>query len=139
MCPRSGFRSGGTCERTFGPGFRFRGTSKCTFVPVFVPGEHLPKPPFWKPPFFGRGLLGTDPRDPRDPTLESASPSPPQRSIWHRNRVKSGRNRCRINVESMPNRPLRRGGRSGFEGAHWGPGSLCLISPFQTLLSTPEQ
>ena len=29
MCPRSGFRSGGTCERTL--------------VPVFVPGEHPPK------------------------------------------------------------------------------------------------
>ena len=51
MCPRSGFRSGGACERTL--------------VPVFVPGEHpnVPsfrfsfrgerpaKPPFWKPPF----------------------------------------------------------------------------------------
>ena len=35
--PRSGFRSGGTCERSL--------------VPVFVPGEHPPKPPFWKPPF----------------------------------------------------------------------------------------
>ena len=32
--PRSGFRSGGT------------------LVPVFVPGEHPPKPPFWKPPFW---------------------------------------------------------------------------------------
>ena len=28
-----------------------------------------------------RGLLGTGPLD---PTLESASPSPPQGSIWHR-------------------------------------------------------
>ena len=36
-CPRSGFRSGGT--------------SQCTLVPVFVPGKHPPKPPFWKPPF----------------------------------------------------------------------------------------
>ena len=35
--PRSGFRSGRTCERPL--------------VPVFFPGEHLPKPPFWKPPF----------------------------------------------------------------------------------------
>ena len=34
MYPRSGFRSGGTSE--------------CTLVPVFVPGEHPPKPPFWK-------------------------------------------------------------------------------------------
>ena len=32
--PRSGFRSGGTSE--------------CTLVAVFVPGEHPPKPPFWK-------------------------------------------------------------------------------------------
>ena len=51
-CPRSGFRSGGTCERTL--------------VPVFVPGEHPNVPsfrflfrgnirqnhPFWKPPFW---------------------------------------------------------------------------------------
>ena len=35
VCPRSGFRSRGTCERTL--------------VPVFVPGEQ--KPPFRKPPF----------------------------------------------------------------------------------------
>ena len=32
MYPRSGFCSGGTSE--------------CTLVPVFVPGEHPPKPPF---------------------------------------------------------------------------------------------
>ena len=32
MCPRSGFRSGGTCE--------------CTLVPVFVPGEHPNVPSF---------------------------------------------------------------------------------------------
>ena len=62
-------------------------------------------------------LLGTGPPD---PTLESASPSPAQGSIWHRNRVKSG-NRCRIDVESIPNRPLRRGedeadSRVGFGG-----------------------
>ena len=37
-----------------------------------------------------------------DPTLESTSPSPPQRSVWHQSGVKSG-NRCRINVESTPN------------------------------------
>ena len=24
--------------------------AKRTLVPVFVPGEHPPKPPFWKPP-----------------------------------------------------------------------------------------
>ena len=57
------------------------------------------------------GLLGTAPPD---STLESASPSPRQGSIWHRFnidstlirhrfRVKSG-NRCRITVESMLNR-----------------------------------
>ena len=70
-----------------------------------------------------RGLLGTDPPD---PTLESASPSPPQGSIWHRFSIDSTSIqhrfpdltlfRCRIDAESMPNRPLRRGGRGGFEG-----------------------
>ena len=34
MYPRSGFRS--------------EGTGECTLVPVFVPGEHPPKPPFCK-------------------------------------------------------------------------------------------
>ena len=29
-------------------GFRSGGTSECTLVPVCVPGEHPPKPPFWK-------------------------------------------------------------------------------------------
>ena len=29
-------------------GFRFGGTSECILVPVFVPGEHPPKPPYWK-------------------------------------------------------------------------------------------
>ena len=46
MCPRSGFRSGRTRERTLVPVFRSGGTSECTLVPVFVPGEHPPKPPF---------------------------------------------------------------------------------------------
>ena len=48
MSPRSGFRSGGTCERTLVPVFVPGGTSECTVVPVFVPGEHPPKAPFWK-------------------------------------------------------------------------------------------
>ena len=47
MYPRSGFRSGGTCERTLVPVF-VPGTSEWSLVPVFVPGEHPPKPPFWK-------------------------------------------------------------------------------------------
>ena len=34
-------------------GSRYGGTSECTLVLVFVPGEHPPKPPFWKPPFWG--------------------------------------------------------------------------------------
>ena len=38
MYARSGFRSGGT--------------SQCTLVLIFVPGEYPPKPPFWKPPFY---------------------------------------------------------------------------------------
>ena len=42
---------------------RFRkrgGFGERTLVPVFVPGEHPPKPPFWKPPFcqHQKGLLG---------------------------------------------------------------------------------
>ena len=64
-----------------------------------------------------RGLLGTGPPD---PTLEFASPSPPQGSIWHRfnidstsirhwDMVKSG-NRCRINVEPMFNSTVGSGG-----------------------------
>ena len=43
-----------------------------------------------------RGLLG------RPPGPYPRMNLPPQGSIWHRNRVKSG-NRCRINVESIPN------------------------------------
>ena len=48
MYPRSGFR-----------------TSECTLVPVFVPGEHPLKPPFWKTtllenhPFWKTTLLST--------------------------------------------------------------------------------
>ena len=78
---------------------------------------------------FVRGLLGTDPPD---PTLESASPSLAQGSIWHRNRGqirKSMSNQCRIDFESMPNRPPRRGFRAGYEGGVRG--GLCLISPSQ--------
>ena len=73
------------------------------------------------------GLLGAAPPD---PALESASPSPRQGLIWHRFNIDSTLirhrfpdltlNRCRINVESMPNRPLTRGGRGGFEGGVWG-------------------
>ena len=51
-------------------------------------------------PTLVRGLLGTGPPG---PTLESASLSPPQGSIWYRKRVESG-NRCRIGVELMPNK-----------------------------------
>ena len=42
--PRSGFHSGRTSE--------------CTLVPVFVLGEHLPKPPFGKPPFWEPPSMG---------------------------------------------------------------------------------
>ena len=48
---------------------------------------------------FVRGLLGTNLPD---PTLESASPSPPLGSIWHWIMVESG-NQYRIDVESMSN------------------------------------
>ena len=49
--------------RTYpGSGFRSGGTSECTLVPVFVLGEHPPKPPFWKTtllatPEFHQGFL----------------------------------------------------------------------------------
>ena len=38
MCPHSGFRSGGTCERTLVPVFRSGGTCESTLVPVFRSG-----------------------------------------------------------------------------------------------------
>ena len=57
MYPRSGFRSGGTCERTLVPVFRSGGTCERTLVPVFAPGEHPPRPPFWKPPFWAPAKL----------------------------------------------------------------------------------
>ena len=42
--------------RSLVPGFRSGGTSECTLVPVFVPGEHLPKPPLWKKKTFWQPL-----------------------------------------------------------------------------------
>ena len=48
MYPRSGFLFRGNMRTYPRSGFRSRGTSECTFVPVFVLGEHAPKPPFWK-------------------------------------------------------------------------------------------
>ena len=45
-----------------------------------------------------RGLSGTEPPD---PTLESASPSPPQGRFGIESRVKSG-NRCQIDAQSTP-------------------------------------
>ena len=79
-----------------------------------------------------RGLLG---KDPPDPTLESASPSPPQGSIWHRFNIDSTliRHRfpdltlfrCRIDAKSTPEEGRARRIRG------WGPGGLCLINPSQ--------
>ena len=51
-----------------------------------------------------RGLLGTDSPD---PTLESASPSPPQGSIWHRFDIDSASIRQRFGG-SVANKPLTR-------------------------------
>ena len=42
---------------------------------------------------------------------------------------------CRIDVESMPSRPLRRGGRGGFEGGVRGACALINLSKF---LETPQ-
>ena len=44
-----------------------------------------------------RGLLGTGPPG---PTLESASPSPPRGSIWHRFNIDSTSIRHRFNIDS---------------------------------------
>ena len=48
MYPRSGFPSMANMRTYPRSGFRSGGTSECTLVPVFVPGEHPPKAPFWK-------------------------------------------------------------------------------------------
>ena len=47
MCPRSGFPFRGFWRTCPCSGFRSRGTSEGTLVPVVVPGEHVPKPPFF--------------------------------------------------------------------------------------------
>ena len=52
MYPRSGFRSGGTSERTLVPVFVPGEPSERILVPGFVPGEHPPKPPFSKTTLF---------------------------------------------------------------------------------------
>ena len=72
------------------------------------------------------GLLGTGPTD------QSASPSPPQGLIWHRNRVKSG-HRCRIKVESMLNRSRLRGRRGEFESRERCGGGSVPNKPLTTL------
>ena len=68
MCPRSGFRSGGTCEHTLVPAFVLGEHANVPSFRFFVPGEHLNVPsfrfsfrggrprvrqnhPFGKPPF----------------------------------------------------------------------------------------
>ena len=48
---RSSFR--GSMRTYPRSGFRSRGTSERTLVPVFVPGEHPPKPPVWKTTLLG--------------------------------------------------------------------------------------
>ena len=72
-----------------------------------------------------RGTLGIGPLD---PTLESASPSPTQGSIWHTNTVESG-NRCRIDAKLMSKLTPEEGRARRIRG--WGPGGLCLMSPSQ--------
>ena len=92
---------------------------------------------------FVRGLLGTGPPD---PSLESASPSPPQGSIWHRfnidstsNRVKSG-NRCRIDVESMLNRcRIDPWGGEGEADSRMGSGGSVPNKPLTIIVSNAGQ
>ena len=62
MCPRFGFSFRGYMRTYPRSSFRSGGTSECTLVPVFVPGEHPPKPRFLKPPIseapLNKGRLG---------------------------------------------------------------------------------
>ena len=51
---RAASQKGGFCECALVPVFCSEGTCERTLVTVFVLGEHLPKPPFWKPPFANR-------------------------------------------------------------------------------------
>ena len=58
MCPRSGFSFRGNMRTYPRSGFRSGRTSECTLVPVSVPGEHPPKPPWiGKLLFFGTPLF----------------------------------------------------------------------------------
>ena len=66
------------------------------------------------PPWDCEGFFGSA-TDTPGPYSRIRLALPSSGSTWHRNRVKSG-NRCRIDVESMPSRPLRRAGRGRFEG-----------------------
>ena len=84
---------------------------------------------------FVRGLLGTGHPD---PSLESASPSPPRGSIRHRFGIEIGSNQ-EIDVESMSNRCWIDANSTPEEGRArrirgWGPGGLCLINPSQNQL-----
>ena len=92
----------------------------------------------WKATKVVRGLLGTAPPPPPDPTLESASPSPPQGSIWHRFNIDltSIRHRfdidltlfrCRIDAKSTPEEGRARRIRG------WGPGGPVPNKPLTNL------
>ena len=59
--PRSGSRSGRTSE--------------CTLVLVFVPGEHPPKPPFWKTTLLSTtGTLQKPRKNESDPKVTPRAP-----------------------------------------------------------------
>ena len=83
MCPRSGFLRG---EHANVPSSRFffGGTSEFSLVPVFVPGEHPPKPPFLENhPFSGKKKTNKHKhfrrdglRDKQEPSLGQMGPLP---------------------------------------------------------------
>ena len=78
-----------------------------------------------------RGLLGTAPPNP----TPSNPPRPPR--LRCRFGIEVGSNRCRIDVESMPNRRPRRGGRGGFEGERsGGPGPNKSLTTSEDLQGT---
>ena len=65
--PRSCLRSGGTSE--------------CTLVPVFVPGEHPPNHPFGKPPFCQRPTGDPNLRNGDGNSQTNIGPAPLQKCV----------------------------------------------------------
>ena len=74
MYPRSGFRSGGTCERTLVPVFRSGRTCERTLVPVFRSGGTSAKTTLLETTLLG----SSDMLVPQFPTVTSIGSLPPK-------------------------------------------------------------